>query len=186
MIRGAYHHSLDNCHTFFSHHLDGGSYYFNWGGHLCFDLFCRRNKRGRAFHDLLLVNNLLLTNLPPPVLHEQREDRARQVGVLALVEGIYELVDALSRLNQDRLALMFNINVLQSNEMYLFILDGPPFLSGDFVNQQFCIGQQGLICSVRDLYLLLFERSVSRPRGFDDIIGDGLISSCPHSKLKTS
>lgn len=102
MIIRTYHHSLDNCHTFFSHHLDGGSYYFNWGVHLSFDLFCRRNKRGRAFHDLLLVNNLLL----PPVLDKQREDRARQVGVLALVKGLYELVDALSRLNKDRLALM--------------------------------------------------------------------------------
>ena len=116
----------------------------------------------RGLHDHLCLK--LLTFLD--VINEQREDRARLIGTLTLVEGLHELVDAIHRLDQARLAGIFGINVLQGNEMYLFILDGPSFRCGDIVNQHLCIGQQGFILSVRNLYLLPPVSSVSRPRGF--------------------
>ena len=120
-------------------------------------------------------------------MHEQWKDRARHLRALTLVEGLHELIDALSvsGLNQARLAEIFGVNVLQCNEMYLFILDSPSVQIGDFVNQYLCVGQQGLKHSVRNLNLLPSEGSVARPRRSNDILGGALVRH-PHPKLETS
>jgi hypothetical protein len=154
---------LDNWLRGFNHHLYGlwRSDFCDWRW-LNYDLFGRWNLHGWWLHDLLFLK--LLTFLA--VLYEQREDRIRHLGALTLVESLHELVDAIYRFNQARLAVIFGINVLQSNEMYLFILDGPSVQCGDFVNQHLCIGQQGFILSVRNLYLLPSVSFISRPWGF--------------------
>jgi hypothetical protein len=122
---------LDNWLRGFNHHLDGlrWSNYCDWRW-LNYELFGRRNIHGWWLHDLLYLK--LLTFLA--VINEQREERIRHHGALTLIEGIHELVDAIYRLNQVRLAIIFGVNVLQCNEMYLFILDGPSVQCGDFAN----------------------------------------------------
>jgi hypothetical protein len=97
---------------------------------------------------------MLLTLLA--VLNEDREDMYRHHEALTLVEGLHELIDAICGLNQTRLAVFIDINVVQCNEMYLFILDGPSLQSGGFANQHLGIGEQSIILSnVRNLYFLL-------------------------------